>query len=151
MTTLYEEIKEANGLQIYAQEKLLVDVTEEILYEMAQQNVSKAMLAKKLKRSKSFVTRLLNGEHNMTLRTLSDVCFALGLKPKVYINEEAHEQELSGWQQAQEIAEEVQQKSFVLKQKIEIIEKQIQENDKRQLWDDSEIATITQEGWKSAA
>lgn len=65
----------------FAQERLIVDVSEEIWGAMRAKGVSKADLAKKLGCSKSHVTQILNGRRNMTLRSLADICFHLGLQP----------------------------------------------------------------------
>lgn len=52
---------------------------------MEELNISKVDLAKRLGKSKSYVTQMLSGSRNMTLSTLSDICFALGFKPEVKI------------------------------------------------------------------
>ena len=78
----------------YAQESLIVDVTEEIWSAMSAQNVSKSDLAKRLGKSKAFVTQVLNGGRNMTLRTLSDIAFVLDLKPCVRL---LREHESKAW------------------------------------------------------
>jgi transcriptional regulator with XRE-family HTH domain len=62
------------------QEKLILDVTEAIAKLMEQQGVSRSDLAKKIDRHKTYVTRLLDGSANMTLRTISDVLCALDSK-----------------------------------------------------------------------
>ncbi|WP_049722212.1 helix-turn-helix domain-containing protein [Gilvimarinus polysaccharolyticus] len=69
----------------YAREELIYNVTEDLLVILEDHAISKAELAKKLGKSKSFVTQLLSGSRNMTLGTLSDICFALGFAPKVLL------------------------------------------------------------------
>jgi transcriptional regulator with XRE-family HTH domain len=61
----------------YAQEALIVDVAEEIWAALAKSELTKADLAARLGRSKAFITQLLNGSRNMTLRTLADIAYAL--------------------------------------------------------------------------
>ena len=90
MTTIHERIQERGEQREYAQDKLLEDVTEELLFELENRGLTKADLASLLGKSKPFVTRLLNGDHNMTLRTLADVCYVLGVNPQVIINGDAH-------------------------------------------------------------
>lgn len=60
-----------------AREELIYNVTEDLLVLMERLEVSKKELARRLGRSKSYVTQLLSGARNMTLGTLSDICFAL--------------------------------------------------------------------------
>ena len=71
--------------RVYAREDLVFNVTEDLLVKMEELNISKVDLAKRLGKSKSYVTQMLSGSRNMTLSTLSDICFALGFKPEVKI------------------------------------------------------------------
>jgi transcriptional regulator with XRE-family HTH domain len=63
--------------RLYEQERLLVEVTESLTDAMREKKVNRAQLAQALGRSKAFVTQLLRGNHNMTLRTLADLFNAL--------------------------------------------------------------------------
>lgn len=67
-------------------ERLIVGVTERILAEMRKQDLSKAELARRLGKSKSFVSATLDGSRNLTLRTLANIAFALGLKVEFKLN-----------------------------------------------------------------
>ena len=64
--------------KLFDQERAILEVTELICRTMQEQNVSKAELAKRLGKSKAYITQLLDGRANMTVRTISDVLFALG-------------------------------------------------------------------------
>lgn len=66
-----------------AREDLIYNVTEDLLVLMERQAVSRKELARRLGRSKSYVTQLLSGARNMTLGTLSDICFALDAAPRI--------------------------------------------------------------------
>ena len=66
-----------------AREDLIYNVTEDVLVAMEHADVSRKELARRLGRSKSYVTQLLTGARNMTLGTLSDICFALDITPRV--------------------------------------------------------------------
>jgi transcriptional regulator with XRE-family HTH domain len=44
------------------------------------QGVSKSDLASRIRRSKGYITQLLGGERNLTLRTLAEVAYALGTR-----------------------------------------------------------------------
>lgn len=69
----------------YAREELVYNVTEDILVALEDLDVSKKELARRLGKSRSYVSQILSGARNMTLGSLSDICFALGVKPKVTI------------------------------------------------------------------
>lgn len=64
--------------RLFQQEKTILEVTELICALMKEQNVSRKILAERLYKTKGYVSQLLDGEANMTLRTLSDVLYALG-------------------------------------------------------------------------
>ena len=66
----------------YQRSDLIVNVTEDLLVAMEDLDISKSELAKRLSKSKAYVSQILDGSRNMTLGTLSDICFALGVKPK---------------------------------------------------------------------
>lgn len=65
------------GKRLYEQERAILEVTELICKLMERRNVSKSELARRIGKSKAYVTQLLDGRTNMTLRTISDVLFAL--------------------------------------------------------------------------
>ncbi|WP_413503892.1 helix-turn-helix domain-containing protein [Serratia grimesii] len=84
--SLYFSIDEMNseGFDgVSASEELTFDVTEDILILMEDKEISKTDLAKKLGKTKAYISQLLSGSKNMTLKTLSDVCHAIGVKPTV--------------------------------------------------------------------
>jgi transcriptional regulator with XRE-family HTH domain len=64
--------------RLLAQERLIFEVTEEISRVLTEEELSRAQLAERLGRSKGFVTQLLSGERNMTLRTVADLVHVLG-------------------------------------------------------------------------
>jgi len=64
--------------RVYEQESLAFEATEVISDLMLRQNVNKSELAKRIGRSKAYVTQLLSGSRNMTLHTFADLAFALG-------------------------------------------------------------------------
>jgi len=77
------EIQSEDYKKLYAAEELTFNVTEDLLIQMEDMEVSKSELAEKLGRTKAYVSQLLSGSRNMTLRTLSDICYALKIKPSV--------------------------------------------------------------------
>jgi len=64
--------------RLFAIESLAGSASNIIAELMEQQGVNKAELAKRLKKSRSWITQLLSGKANMTIRTLAEVAHALG-------------------------------------------------------------------------
>ncbi len=64
-------------------EELILDVTEQICAAMEGQDISRSELAQRLGVSRAYITKLLNGQGNMTLRTLVAVGHALGVEVNV--------------------------------------------------------------------
>ena len=65
-------------------EALVAEASEAIAKLMAEQNVSKADLARRLNKSRAWVTQLLSGKANMTIRTLAEVAYTLGAEVKLH-------------------------------------------------------------------
>jgi DNA-binding Xre family transcriptional regulator len=55
----------------------IIDLNEKIIAMMAQRKVNRVELAKRLGVSKAFVTKLLNGNPNMTIKTINALTLAL--------------------------------------------------------------------------
>ena len=60
-------------------------MNERICELMEQKNISRADLARKLGKSRAYITRLLNGQPNLTLKTLTQIAVALGEGIDVFI------------------------------------------------------------------
>jgi len=63
----------------YQTELLLLDINEQIVERMMARGIKRAELARRLGFTRAFVTRLLNGRPNVTLKTLVEVANALDL------------------------------------------------------------------------
>ncbi|MCZ2150600.1 MAG: helix-turn-helix transcriptional regulator [Bryobacterales bacterium] len=61
----------------------MTEASEMIARLMAERNVSRADLARKLNKSRAWVTQLLSGKANVTIRTLGEVVYALGAEVKL--------------------------------------------------------------------
>jgi len=59
-------------------EQLILGLTEQIVATMRALNINRAELATRLGVSRAAVTKLLNGNPNMTLRTMASVAKSLG-------------------------------------------------------------------------
>jgi len=66
----------ANDPEFLAEEAIL-EFTEKLVAKMQEQKVSRAELAKRLDVSKAFVTKLLNGNPNMTIKTMVSIAAVL--------------------------------------------------------------------------
>ena len=71
--------------KLYEEEGLVLEVTEAICELMQKQNIKRVKLAQKLGVDKSYITNLLDGSSNMTLKTISDVLFCLNSRAKIQI------------------------------------------------------------------
>ena len=76
--TLVEELqgKAAESLEL-EQETLAFYATEVIASLMAQRKITRTELARRINRSKSYITQLLSGSRNMTFHTFAQLAFAL--------------------------------------------------------------------------
>lgn len=69
----------------FAREELVYNVTEDLLVLLEDMEVSKKELASRLGKSKSYISQVLSGARNMTLGSLSDICYVLGVKPQIIL------------------------------------------------------------------
>jgi antitoxin component HigA of HigAB toxin-antitoxin module len=84
MRQIEEELRQDPELaRLTQQEKLILDVTELVLEKMEDKDIAKSDLAGMLGTNKSHITQMLQGSRNMTLRTVSDIFFALDCKVKI--------------------------------------------------------------------
>lgn len=67
----------------YQRESLIYNVAEDLLLLLEDNNLSKNDLARRLNKSRSYVTQALSGARNLTLGSLSDICFALNASVKI--------------------------------------------------------------------
>ncbi|MGR6750069.1 helix-turn-helix domain-containing protein [Aeromonas veronii] len=77
--------------RLTAQERLIVEVTESLYEKMLDNNIKKSEIADKLNKSQAYVSQLLSGSRNMTLRTLSDIAQALDCVPSVTLKQQNEE------------------------------------------------------------
>lgn len=70
--------------RLLAEEALILDSTELITGLMLGKGLTRADLAKRIGKTRGFVTQVLAGTRNMTLRTLADLAFALDARVNVF-------------------------------------------------------------------
>jgi transcriptional regulator with XRE-family HTH domain len=66
--------------RLMAQEDLIMEVTETLWELLEKEKISRKELAERLGKTKGFVSQLLNGGRNLTLRTVADILHVLGYK-----------------------------------------------------------------------
>ena len=77
-TTLTQQITNTpEKMRLWQQERTILDLTELICEIMKEQNVDKTELALRLGKSKGYITRILDGQINITIRVISDIFTAL--------------------------------------------------------------------------
>jgi transcriptional regulator with XRE-family HTH domain len=91
MNTDYELIEREStarrrGLR---REELILEVTEAIAAALEESGVSRSELARRLGKSKAFVSQVMAGGRNLTLGTISDIADALDSRPKFQLDEPA--------------------------------------------------------------
>jgi transcriptional regulator with XRE-family HTH domain len=67
--------------RLLRQERLIVDVTEQLAGALENSGVTRAELAQRMGRTPGFVSQVLGGGRNLTLRTIADIAGALSLRP----------------------------------------------------------------------
>lgn len=76
-------MEEAQSHPDYWYESAILDFTEAVYEAMQNQGVTRTELARRLCTSQAYVTRVLSGNANFTLKTMSKLAFALGLELEV--------------------------------------------------------------------
>ena len=79
-TLLERYLEDPEFAKLMAQGELIMEVTETLCELLEKEKISRKELADRLGKSKGFVSQLLNGGRNLTLRTVADILHALGYK-----------------------------------------------------------------------
>ena len=72
--------------RLLRQERLILDVTEQLAGALENSGVTRAELARRMGRTPGFVSQVLNGGRNLTLRTIADIAGALSLRPSLKVS-----------------------------------------------------------------
>lgn len=62
----------------YQAERLIIDLTEQIARRLEEGSLTRSELAKRLDCSNSYITKLMRGEQNLTIRKIFQIANALG-------------------------------------------------------------------------
>jgi len=71
--------------------ELADDLSDQIYEEMETKGITKAELAKRLGHTRAYVTKVLSGDMNITLKTLAKILHHLEAKAKVKVIDTRHE------------------------------------------------------------
>lgn len=82
-TLLEEFVSSEAGMRRFQQERAISAVTGLIRQAMDEQGIKRSELASRLGKSAGWVTQLLDGEANKTIRTVADVLAVLGEEMKI--------------------------------------------------------------------
>jgi transcriptional regulator with XRE-family HTH domain len=84
MATKFDELMlDPEFRKLYAIEGLIADAAQLICDLLERRKMRRADLARLLNKTPAFVSQLLNGKTNMTVRTLAEVMHALGASVKI--------------------------------------------------------------------
>jgi transcriptional regulator with XRE-family HTH domain len=88
--TLYEEyLKDPEFARIMSQENLIMDVTENFCEILDKEGLNRTTLAKIMGKTRGYISQLLNGGKNITLRSLADIAYALGYHVNIHFKKKA--------------------------------------------------------------
>ena len=79
-TILDEYLKDEEFQRLFAQEDLILEVTKHFVNSWRTKRFPGKELADRLGKTKGFVSQLLNGGRNLTLRTVADILHVLGYR-----------------------------------------------------------------------
>lgn len=82
---LFERASKRNR-RLLREEALIQDAAEAVSVVMQEEGVTKAQLARRMGRTKGFITQLLSGGRNLTLRTLAGVADALEARVTITVS-----------------------------------------------------------------
>lgn len=103
-TLMDEYLEDPEFARLMAQEELILEVTETLCELLENEKISRKELADRLGKTKGFVSQLLNGGRNLTLRTVADILHVLGYKVSLV----PHKIKLSGCQTEVQATKEAQ-------------------------------------------
>jgi hypothetical protein len=91
-TVLNQFVSSPKGMQLFQQERLIAAITELMCRTMKECDVKRNAMAEHLGKSKGWVSQILTGEANLTLRTVADFFTALNKRLSVSIEDISQEQ-----------------------------------------------------------
>lgn len=88
--TIYDEyMKDKEFERLMMQEDLIMDITEDFCELLEIEKINRSTLAKIMGKTKGYISQLLNGGRNLTLRSLADLAYYLGYSITIQFNKKA--------------------------------------------------------------
>jgi transcriptional regulator with XRE-family HTH domain len=78
------ETSSVSNRRLLRQEELILEVTEALSAALEKEGITKKDLAERLGKTKGFVSQVLAGGRNLTLRTIADVADALECRIRIH-------------------------------------------------------------------
>lgn len=85
-STFKEFFRKAEESLAYHVEGSILDFTEDLCRVMAEKEVTRAELARRIGTSPAYVTKILRGNSNFTLSSMVRVAFALGSEVRIHLS-----------------------------------------------------------------
>jgi len=82
-TLMDKYLEDPEVAKLMAQGDLIMEVTETLCELLEKEKISRKELADRLGKTKGFVSHLLSGGRNLTLRTVADILHVLGYKVSI--------------------------------------------------------------------
>lgn len=88
--TMYDEyMKDKEFERLMMQEDLIMDITEDFCELLDKEKINRSTLAKIMGKTKGYISQLLNGGRNLTLRSIADLAYYLGYSVSIQFNKKA--------------------------------------------------------------
>jgi len=85
--TIYDEyMKDKDFERLMMQEDLIMDITEDFCELLEIEKINRSTLAKIMGKTKGYISQLLNGGRNLTLRSIADLAYYLGYSISIQFN-----------------------------------------------------------------
>jgi transcriptional regulator with XRE-family HTH domain len=97
MSKLAQVLSKARTSVAYLTETIVLDLTCEIERLMKARKISRADLAKKVDVSPAYITKILRGEGNLTIKTVVSLADAVGAKVVLQLIEKEHSENSGEW------------------------------------------------------
>jgi transcriptional regulator with XRE-family HTH domain len=82
------ELSSVENRRLLREEELILEATVALAQALEAEGMRKTELAQRLGKSRAFVTQILSGGRNLTLRTLADAADALGYQARLRLCKE---------------------------------------------------------------
>ncbi len=78
-------LKKAKESPVYWEEVLILELTEDIWKLMQEKKLSQRKLAKKLGTSEAYISKVLNGSENLSIKSIVKLALALNAAPHIHV------------------------------------------------------------------